>query len=163
MRGPQRKPTEHLLAANSDRGKERAKTQPKIGFAIPDPPHYLSQMALSYWPYVVSVIEPLRCTTETDAIQMGIMADALGTIAECDALIAEHGRVMPTKTGFLAQNPAISQRQVAVKQLQSALDRCGLNPAARSKVVELAPKLGEIMPINTEKRSRFADDDDDED
>lgn len=163
MRGPQRKPTEHLLAANSDRGKERAKTQPKIGFAIPDPPYYLSQTALSYWPYVVSIIEPLRCTTICDAIQMGIIADAFATMAECNALIEKHGRVMPTKTGFLAQNPAVSQRQVAEKQLQSALDRCGLNPAARSKVVELAPKLGEIMPINTEKRSRFADDDDDED
>ena len=81
MRGPARKPTEHLLLSGSDRGKARAKTQPKLGFCIPDPPPYLSEFALSYWPYVVSVVEPLRCTTEADAMQLGIMADALASMA----------------------------------------------------------------------------------
>ena len=159
MRGPARKPTEHLILSGSDRGKARAKTQPKLGFCIPDPPPYLSEFALSYWPYVVSVVEPLRCTTEADAMQLGIMADALASMADCDVSIADKGRLIPSRNGAHYTNPAVDQRNKAIATIQSCLDRLGLNPACRSKVVELAPKLGEVTALPTQKKSRYSDDD----
>jgi P27 family predicted phage terminase small subunit len=157
MPGPQRKPTKQLELAGSWRAAERKKSEPQIGFAIPDPPPFLSRVGLKYWAYVCEVVGPLRCTTAADAVQLGIMADALAEIAACDVLIKKEGASICSEKGGLYTNPACNRRAGALTRLQAGLDRCGMNPANRSKVVELSPKLAEVVEIE-QKKSRYSDD-----
>jgi P27 family predicted phage terminase small subunit len=157
MPGPQRKPSSHLELAGSWRAAERKKSEPQLGFAIPDAPPFLSDMALQYWPYICEVVGYLRCTTAADAVQLGIMADALAEIRACDELIEIEGASICSEKGGLYTNPACNRRAGALNRLQAGLDRCGMNPSNRSKVVELSPKLAEVVQVE-QKKSRYTDD-----
>ena len=157
MRGPQRKPTAHLQLAGSWRGVERAKTEPNMGYALPDPPPNTSESALQYWPYLCDVIANLRCSTVVDGLQVAIMAEALAEIDQCDKLIDTYGELLEKKNGDYYNNPAIQRRASAFARLQSCLDRFGMNPSNRSKVAELAPKLAEVVDVAPKKTSRYED------
>lgn len=157
MPGPQRKPTKQLELAGSWRAKERAKTEPSLGFLIPDAPPHLSELAIQYWPYVCEQVAHLRCTTAADALQLGLMAECLAEIAECDAEVQQMGATIVSEKGGYYSNPACGRRNTARKNLQACLDRLGMNPTNRSKVTELAPKLAEVVDIETKKKSRYED------
>jgi P27 family predicted phage terminase small subunit len=157
--GPQRKPIEVGVLSGSTRSKARAAVAPKIGYHVPDPPHFLSQDGLTYWPYVVELVGHLRCITDSDAVQMAVLAEALHDWVACIAEISRTGNTIVTDKGVLVVNPACKVRDSAYVKIKDSLDRLGLNPSNRSKVTELPTKLGLVESIKPEKKSRYTDGD----
>lgn len=156
-RGPQRKPTELLNLAGSWRGKEREKTEPGVGYAIPDPPPGLTEAGLAAWPYAISLVEHLRCVTESDAMQLGILAESWAEYVACNLAIVSEGGTLFDDKGKKYTNPAVKQRDACYVRLKDSIDRFGLNPSNRSRVQELTAKIGEIVVIDVPKKSRYAD------
>lgn len=156
MSGPQRKPTDLGLLSGSTRAKARAKTEPGIGYAIPDPPARLSTRAAECWNEAVGLVEKLRCVTEADAMQLGILAQAIADWQDVCQLIAERGPYAMSEKGIEYPAPWTNRQATVYKTLQGCLDRFGLNPSNRSKVSELSAKLGEIVKA-PEKKSRYED------
>ena len=77
---------------------------------------------------------------------LALAAERLAEIEECDELITEHGRLIAAvvnKNGdtSLRSNPAVAQKNEAMRHLQSLLSEFGLTPATRSKIT--APKKKE--------------------
>jgi P27 family predicted phage terminase small subunit len=88
-------------------------------------------------------IEGLSISSRTDTEMLALAAARMAEIEECDAIIKEHGRVIETVTDkagntAIRANPAVAQRNEAMRHLQSLLAEFGLTPAARSKII--APK-----------------------
>ena len=157
MSGPQRKPTETALLSGSTRAKARAKTEPQPGFKIPDPPTHLSEAAREYWPVAVEAVQNLRCVTEADGIQLGILAQCLADWYDVVDKIATNGATAISEKGIEYASPHANRQQSVYTRLQNCLDRFGLNPSNRSKVTALPTKLGEIVTAQKEKKSRYAD------
>ena len=158
MSGPQRKPTELAVLSGSTRAKARAKTQPSIGYAIPDPPFYMAPELQLFWDYACELLSNLRCICKADAAQLYVLAEALYDYDRALHEIEDDGG--PTCTnpekGTQYPHPAVNRKCSAYSRIKDSLDRFGLNPSSRSKVTELAPKLGEIVKA-PEKKSRYAD------
>lgn len=157
LRGPQRKPTEIGLLSGSTRAKARARTAPDIGYSVPDPPDWLRASSLPYWHFAISQVGHLRCITESDCTQLAILADALCDYAECQQTIEREGAYLTSEKGGQYPHPATNRINSVYGRIKDCLDRFGLNPSNRSKVIALNPKLGEIEKLPTEKKSRYAD------
>lgn len=153
-RGPQRTPTALALLTGNERAKSRAATEPTVGYAIPEPPFYMLPAVRPYWDHLIGQVGNLRCISESDATQLEIAAQALMNWAECNAEIAQTSATCISEKGGQYNHPAVNRQAMAYKQLQSCLDRLGLNPSNRSKVTALAPKLG-IIEKAEPKKSRY--------
>lgn len=154
-KGPQRKPTALALLSGSTRAKARAKTEPGVGFSIPPAPEWMRPEVAVWWPWVVSQVEHLRCVTDSDATQMVYLADAMcDWHAAQEDIVARGVSIMNDKGGY-SNNPSVAIKQAALQRVKDALDRLGLNPSNRSRVIELATKLGEVVAMPEKKKSRY--------
>lgn len=155
MSGPQRKPTAIGMLSGSTRAAARAKTEPGVSFAIPDPPVWLTGGARKCWPYVVELLEPLRCTGTPDAGQMAVFAQCLHDWIETADLIEKNGPTAISEKGAEYPSPHVNRQASIYSRLQNCFDRFGLNPSSRSKVTPLSVKLGTIEKMPAAKKSRY--------
>ena len=117
--GKGRKPTsDHLKLVKGTLRKERINHDaPVADIDSPRPPAWLSRRGVE---------------------SLALAAMRMAEIEECTALIEEHGRVMIEEGRPPRANPAVAQRNEAMRHLQSLLAEFGLTPSARSKIT--APK-----------------------
>lgn len=108
----------------------------------PRPPAWLSREAVEHFAVLRERIRGLGIASKTDTEVLALAAARMAEIEECNALITLLGRVVVNeKTGVPRANPAVAQRNEAMRHLQSILAEFGLTPAARSKIT--APKSNE--------------------
>lgn len=157
MAGPPRKPTQHHIDTGSWRGKDRAKTEPALVHRIPEPPHWYAGER-EFWDSAVESLKELRCVTLADREQLALLADALRDYSGACAEVQEHGAIGVSDKGGTYISAAASWKQMAYGRLKDCLDRFGMNPANRSKVVALSDPKGETVKLNA-KKGRFADSD----
>ena len=146
MRG--RKPTsDHLKLVKGTLRKDRVNADaPVADVDSPRPPGWLSRRAVEHFGVLRERIEGLSIASKTDTEMLALAAERLAEIEECDELITEHGRLIEAvvnKNGdtSLRSNPAVAQKNEAMRHLQSLLSEFGLTPATRSKIT--APKKKE--------------------
>ncbi|NCC04921.1 MAG: P27 family phage terminase small subunit [Proteobacteria bacterium] len=69
---------------------------------------------------------------------LALAAERMEEIDECNAIIAEYGRIIETTTEagsvLLRANPAVTMRNEAMRHLQSLLAEFGLTPTAAARV-----------------------------
>ena len=143
-----RKPTsDHLKLVKGTLRKDRVNpSAPVADIDSPRPPAWLSRCAVEHFGVLRERIEGLSIASKTDTEMLALAAERLAEIEECDALIREHGRLIEAvvnKNGdtSLRSNPAVAQKNEAMRHLQSLLSEFGLTPATRSKIT--APKSKE--------------------
>jgi P27 family predicted phage terminase small subunit len=110
-----------------------------------------------YWDYAVSLVDHLRCVSDSDAVQLLVLAEALRDFVDAEEELRVNGGEVMDDKGKRSANPALARKQSAYARIKDSLDRFGLNPANRSRVTALAPKLGEIQKMPEVKKSRYAD------
>ena len=141
-----RKPTsEHLKIVKGTQRKSRVNHDaPVADIDSPRPPSWLSREAVEHFGVLRTRIETLGIASRTDTELLAVAAERIAEIEACDGLIKEHGRLIETVGGggnkMIRGNPAVGQRNEAMRHLQALLAEFGLTPAARSKVISLKKK-----------------------
>ena len=138
--GKGRKPTsDHLKLVKGTLRKERINHDaPVADIDSPRPPAWLSRRGVEHFAVLRERITGLSIASKTDTESLALAAMRMAEIEECTALIEEHGRVMIETGRPPRANPAVAQRNEAMRHLQSLLAEFGLTPSARSKIT--APK-----------------------
>ena len=138
QRGPQPTPTAILSARGSWRAKKRS-GEPKPAVRRPRKPKHLADPAGKIFNEVSIVVEKLGVVSTADAIALEVLAVTLARWRALVPLLDRHGEfyAIDGKTGnkiFLPTPPAAAIAGIQ-KQLVTLLDRFGLSPAARARLV----------------------------
>ena len=148
-----RKPLpDHIKEVKGTTRKDRLNPNaPVASDDSPRPPMWLSRKSVEYFGMLRTRLEDLGIVSSNDTEVLAMAALRLAEIEECNALIEEHGRLitMYNRNGdkSVRANPAVSQRNEALRHLQSLLAEFGLTPAARSKIT---------VPKTDKKKNAFA-------
>lgn len=109
---------------------------------MPRPPGWLSRRGCEHFGALRERLNGVRLATATDTEMLAMAASRLAEIEELSAFIDEHGIIQHTTNTkgdpVIKHNPAVQQRNEAMRHLQSLLAEFGLSPASRGKVS--APK-----------------------
>ena len=92
-------------------------------------------------------VSKIEVASATDTEMLALAAKRLAEIWECDAIIQSMGRVIAVGEGW-RNNPAVTQKNEAMRHLHSLLSEFGLSPAARQKVSTVT---------SSKKKNRFAE------
>ncbi len=101
-------------------------------------PESLSEAARIHFAALKESVAQLGLDSATFTETAMLAAMRMAEIDECNALIAEHGRIIETTTEagslFLRANPAVTMRNEAMRHLQSLLAEFGLTPTSAARV-----------------------------
>lgn len=101
-------------------------------------PESLSEAARVHFAALKESVAQLGLDSATFTETLALAAMRLEEIDQCDAIIAEHGRIIETTTEagslFLRPNPAVTMRNEAMRHLQSLLAEFGLTPTSAARV-----------------------------
>ena len=101
-------------------------------------PESLSDAARLHFAALKKSVSQLGLDSATFTETAMLAAMRLEEIDQCNAIIAEHGRIIETTTEagslFLRPNPAVTMRNEAMRHLQSLLAEFGLTPTSSARV-----------------------------
>jgi P27 family predicted phage terminase small subunit len=146
-KGRKRIPDNLKVIAGTDQPCRMNPDAPAPAEDMPRPPAWLSRRAVEHFGALRSRFEYMSVATSTDTEMLALAAARLAEIEECDELIEEHGRLIESvsnKGTMVRANPAVGQRNEAMRHLHSLLSEFGASPASRSKVK--APKKKDDAP-----------------
>ena len=151
MKGRKRIPDNMKVITGTDRPDRMNPDAPAPAEDMPRPPAWLNRRAVEHFGALRSRLEYLSIATSTDTEMLALAAARLAEIEECDELIELHGRVIET-TGtngatMMRANPAVGQRNEAMRHLHALLAEFGLSAASRTKVK--SPKKKDESPTFT--------------
>jgi len=101
-------------------------------------PEGLSEAARVHFAALKESVAQLSLDSATFTEALTLAAMRLDEIAQCDAIITEHGRIIETVTEagslLLRANPAVTMRDGAMRHLQSLLAEFGLTPTSAARI-----------------------------
>lgn len=124
---------------------------------IPDPPGYLSSIALTHWDRMVAACRHVRTLTEADGDALAMLCVSFEEWCAADIMVRDEGEVCRVKhvskegaisEGGAYQHPAVGIRANAWKKIVKMLREFGLTPNARA---------GMKMAAHEEKTNPIAD------
>lgn len=136
--GRKRKP-EYLKAIEGTQRKDRQNPEaPEAAPAVPVPPDWLPHDAHPWFYVLVERLMGIGQASETFTETIAAAAGRILEIEQANEDIERYGRIIESinikgDEKFQA-NPALGQRDKAVRHLQSLLAECGLTPATISKL-----------------------------
>ncbi len=122
---------------------------------IPDPPGYLSPVALTHWDRMVVACGHVRTLTEADGDALAMLCLAFEEYRAADIIVRDEGEVVrvtrTSKAGEISeggayQHPAVGIRTNAWKKIVKMLREFGLTPNARAGM-KMASNEKEANPI----------------
>jgi len=141
-------PDNMKVIAGTDRPDRMNPDAPAPAEDMPRPPAWLNRRGVEHFGALRSRLEYLSIATSTDTEMLALAAARLAEIEECDDLIEEHGRLIVSMNDkgstMVRANPAVGQRNEAMRHLHSLLAEFGLSAASRTKVK--APKKKDTAP-----------------
>lgn len=151
-KGRKRTP-DHLKVVSGTYRPDRANPDaPDAAKERPQPPAWLDESAGAWFELLADRIEGLGLASSTYTEALALAAARMAEIEECNEAIATYGRVYETKTTngdkAVKNNPAVAQRNEAMRHLQSLLAEFGLTPASIGKVAN---------PNQSNDKNRFSD------
>lgn len=150
--GRKLKPTNLKVIEGTFRKDRNNNKQPKLTVSLPDVPQWMLEDAKERFETNAKLLEEMGVVTKADS---GIVAQIAMREYEISLLnqdIKSNGYVFikRDKKGDVVMaraNPAVGQRNEALRHLQSLYAECGLTPAARGKVTVLKPDEEEDNPF----------------
>ena len=143
--------------ANGTYRADRDKTL-EVNAGVPDPPGYLSDVALTHWPRMVKACQIVRTLTEADGDALAMLCVAFEEWRAADIIVRDEGEVCSsdkvvsdgeakiTVKGGSYQHPAVGIRTNAWKRIVKMLREFGLTPNARAGM-KMAAHEKEANPI----------------
>ncbi|MGR6999925.1 phage terminase small subunit P27 family [Yinghuangia aomiensis] len=111
------KPT-HLKALAGNPGKRELNTnEPTPPAGIPDPPEWLSPMALAEWERLMPILVDMGVMTLADGNALAFYAESYATYVAAVRELAESGPLVESYRGGMAKNPAAQVARDALEQL----------------------------------------------
>lgn len=149
MRGRPPKPTElKLLQGNPGHRQIDAADEPQPRAGIPIPPPHLNKEARLQWFRWCDELKHMRVITMAERETLAIMCDTWARYLKAEAAIENHGLLIKSPKGYPIQNPALSIRNQAAKELLRFAIEFGLTPAARTRVKTVDPSQYNLPGIN---------------
>ncbi|MGE4297026.1 MAG: P27 family phage terminase small subunit [Desulfovibrionaceae bacterium] len=101
-------------------------------------PEWLNRLAVEYFGVLKSRIEEFGLNSSTFTEVVALAASRMAEIDECEDYIRAKGRVYVTQSGkgdaLWKSNPAVAQKNEAMRHLHGLLAELGLTPASIAKV-----------------------------
>lgn len=132
--GPRPKPTVLRLLDGGHRERVNP-AEPVPRSALPMPPAYMTEPALTVWHRVVAELDVMGIATAADADALACLVEAVVTHERASALVAEEGMLVVGTQGTRIRHPALSVQRDAAKTVRAFCAEFGLTPSARSRVV----------------------------
>jgi len=129
-----------------------------VAEGVPDPPGYLSAVALTHWDRMVKACSHVRTLTPADGDALAMMCVAFEEWRAADVIVRDEGEVCSsekvvsdgdqkiTVKGGSYQHPAVGIRTSAWKRIVKMLREFGLTPNARAGM-KMAAHEKEANPI----------------
>lgn len=138
MPGPRPTPTKILKARGSWRANGR-KDEPQPEATIPPAPAVLAGKAMEEWDRVAPVLHATGCLTLVDMAVLATYCQAFADWQQAIEEITKTGPVVRAPSGFAVQNPYVSLKNQAAKQMLACAAELGLSPSARTRIKVEAP------------------------
>lgn len=133
-RGPRPKPT--VLRLLDGGHPERANpAEPVPRSALPRPPDYMGEPALTVWDRVLAELDVMGVATAADADALACLVEAVVTHQRASAILDEEGMLVLGTKGARIRHPALSVQRDAANLVRAFCAEFGLTPSARSRVV----------------------------
>lgn len=101
-------------------------------------PKTLSDAAHVHFAVLKAQVAEMGLDSATFTELLALAAERMEEIDECNAIIAEYGRIIETTTEagsvLLRANPAVTMRNEAMRHLQSLLAEFGLTPTSAARI-----------------------------
>lgn len=99
-------------------------------------PAYLSPMAAAHWPIVAEQLRKASLLTSVDEHALAMYCEAFARWRNANDMIAKHGPIVHTPTGYPVQSPYLGIANTAHTQMQKLLVEFGMTPSSRSRVTK---------------------------
>lgn len=142
MRGRKPTPTALKVLRGNPGKRPLNKDEPVPPKGMPKMPAWLSSAAKKFWKGSAKEFYKAGLLTKFDVVAFAAMCEQLGTIEQCNKMLAEHGMTMIGQSGFPVKHPAVSIKREYVALLRSFASEFGLTPSSRSRV-KIAREEGE--------------------
>lgn len=159
MAGRPPKPT-NLKVLEGNRGRRSlSQSEPQPRPVLPDPPPYLSEVALQRWHELLPELDYTGVLTRVDGDVLACYCMAYGEIVELAADVARNGRTYEVGTnGAQSTRPEVTQLQKARDDLRRFGAELGIGAASRTKIEVKKPDDGKstitkIMEANSRGRT----------
>jgi len=116
------------------------KLEPKPAPGIPSMPAWLPVRARPFWPRVIKLLEPMHVITLSDEMALGALADAWA-----EWVAAAKGKGKPKEVSD------------AMRRMITLMNRFGLTPADRSRIVANPKEEADPLDELFERRQRKAE------
>jgi len=126
------------VVEGTERPDRDSSSAPDPAGDAPRAPGWLGTRGAEWFGTLATRLDGIGLASSSFTETLALAASRLAEMEECDELIAEHGRTYETTNTqgdkMLRANPAVSQRNEAMRHLHSLLAEIGLTPASISKV-----------------------------
>jgi P27 family predicted phage terminase small subunit len=114
---------------------------PDPSVVLPEAPGWLTgELEHVAFDILLGRISDMNVASATDTEMLAMAAKRLAEVWECDAVIQSMGRVIAVGEGWRS-NPAVGQKNEAMRHLHALLGEFGLSPATRQKVSTITPAM----------------------
>ena len=131
-----------LLRGNPGKRAIKREPEPEIPVVVPEPPEFLTGLAMDEW-YRVSVeLHRLQLLTVVDVNPLAAYCAAYKRWREAEEALIDiakrdpvtHGLIVKTRNGGVMQNPLVLTARQASNDMLSFATEFGMTPAARSRI-----------------------------
>lgn len=110
------------------------KSEPVPSLEIPDPPDFLTELALAEWDRVVGDLFSLGLIAKIDMASLAAYCQSFGRWAEAETQLKVEGLTIITAKNNVIQNPLVGIANQAMEHMRKHLANFGMSPADRAKV-----------------------------
>ena len=143
-KGRKSKPAEVKQLHGESRPSRTNPDRPQPADGMPRAPSFLNKRATEIFGHLTSQLQAMNLASESYTQVQALAAQRLEEIERCNEFIEREGMFFETTNSqgdpTLKRNPAIGQRNEAMRHLQGLMAEFGASPAAAMKVI--APGSG---------------------
>ena len=110
------------------------KKEPKPESIIPEPPEFITGIALEEWKRASKLLLDMRVLTSADGVALAAYCDAYRLWVEATEMVRKSGILIKTVQGNVIQNPALGVANKARQDMVKYLIEFGMTPASRPRV-----------------------------
>lgn len=142
LKGRKCLPTKLKILKGSQKTERINPNEPEPTVAIPTPPAFLTEEAMTEWRRITPLLEDLGLIAHIDRATIASYCQTWGRIERYEALVAanERGELCTSVNGHVQPSPEMAVLNRAYDRLQKLLTEFGMSPASRARVASSKPK-----------------------
>jgi P27 family predicted phage terminase small subunit len=156
MKGRKPLPTELKILTGNPGKRPLNENEPKPDVAIPEPPEFLSEIALEEWHRLVPELEKLGLISHLSRATIASYCQAFSRWQEAEEHLREEAYVLMGEKGGVYQNPWLAIANKAMEQLLKIGAEFGMTPSSQSRVTTSTLNKPAGSPLTLFARSKQA-------